>query len=405
MRQYLLLFISLLLLGCQGTQKDQYSIELINTPADENALAPRLFRSDKGQVYMSWLEKKVKNTQLKFSMLEDGSWTQPKLISEGENWFVNWADFPSIIENNGTLSAHWLEKRAEGTYDYDVKVSQSKDQGISWSTPFTPHKDSIAAEHGFVSMLPLHDQDNFLTWLDGRNTKAMNHDAHNEGHGGSGAMTIRAGIFNDNGDMLNDWELDARTCDCCQTTTALTASGPIVAYRNRSDEEIRDIYISRLIDDAWSEPAPVYNDNWKISGCPVNGPSLVANGDNVAIAWFTAAAGFGQVKMAISKNSGASFSAPTILSEGNTNGRVGTTLLENGHIIISWMETSAELASILIAEFDEDGKELNRKTIAQTDSSRGSGFPVITNIDNNLVVAWTESGESSLIKTAFITLN
>ena len=39
--------------------------------------------------------------------------------------------------------------------------------------------------------------------------------------------------------------LDARACDCCQTDAAMTSAGPVVVYRNRTEEEIRDIYIAR----------------------------------------------------------------------------------------------------------------------------------------------------------------
>ena len=36
-------------------------------------------------------------------------------------------------------------------------------------------------------------------------------------------------------------ELDPKVCDCCQTAAAVTDDGPVVVYRNRSDQELRDI--------------------------------------------------------------------------------------------------------------------------------------------------------------------
>ena len=89
-----------------------------------------------------------------------------------------------------------------------------------------------------------------------------------------------------------------------QTAAAVTAEGPIVAYRDRSEGEIRDIYISRLAGGTWSEPAPVHRDNWKIAACPVNGPALSANGRQVAIAWFTAQGEEGHVFAAFSSDPG-----------------------------------------------------------------------------------------------------
>ncbi|OEK06270.1 hypothetical protein [Roseivirga misakiensis] len=390
--------------ACQSNNELKIEVLSLDSPASTNSLTPRLFTNDEGKVYLSWLERKSESIQFKFTTLNGTKWDAPKLISEGNNWFVNWADFPSLIENRGTLSAHWLKKRAEGTYDYDVHVTQSRDRGQVWSSSFIAHKDSIAAEHGFVSMLPLDENQNFITWLDGRNTKSDTQMSHN-GHHSGGAMTIRAGIFDDEGEMINEWELDGRTCDCCQTTAAITSNGPIVAYRDRSHEEIRDIYITRHLNGKWTTPKAIYNDNWEIKGCPVNGPSIVASQDLVAIAWFTATPGFSQVKMAISKDGGENFNTPVIISQGNTNGRVGTVLLENGNIAVSWMETIDKEANILVGIFDREGNEINRKIIAQTAASRASGFPVMTRNGNNLIMAWTESEESSIVKSAIISLD
>lgn len=404
MKRILCCLFPLLFFACAQPKAPELEITPTTSPTADNSLTPRLFTNKNGQTYLSWLERKDGKTQFKFSQLDNGQWAAPKLISEGDNWFINWADFPSFIENEGTLSAHWLQKRAEGTYDYDVRISQSSDNGENWSESFIPHKDDVAAEHGFVSIRPIANNQNFATWLDGRNTKTAEGQAAEGGHGSGGAMTIRAGIFDNQGSMTNDWELDARTCDCCQTAAAITSNGPIVAYRDRSDDEIRDIYVTRLVNDKWTSPKPIFNDNWNISGCPVNGPSLSAKDEFVALAWFTAAQGFGEVKIAFSNNSGDTFSAPTVIGKGNTNGRVGTTILDNGNIAVSWMETNDDEANIMLAMFNNQGKELIRNSIAQTSSARASGFPVITSSHNKVHLAWTETGETSKVETISITL-
>lgn len=404
MKRILPCIIVLITFACSSPKEPQLEVNVLSSPTADNSLTPRLFTSAEGQTYLSWLERKTEKTQFKFSELQNGQWSTPSLISEGNNWFINWADFPSFIENDGILSAHWLQKRAEGTYDYDVRISQSLDNGKNWSESFIPHKDDIAAEHGFVSMRPI-SNGNFLTWLDGRNTKPAGDHTTEGGHGGGGAMTIRAGIFDSQGEMTSDWELDARTCDCCQTAAAITNNGPIVAYRDRSNDEIRDIYVTRLVNDKWTDPKPVFNDNWNISGCPVNGPSLSARGEFVVLAWFTAAKGFGEVKIAFSQDAGDNFGNPTVIAKGNTNGRVGTTILDNGNIAVSWMETIDDVANIMLAIFNGNGEELIRKSITQTSAARASGFPVISNSKNKVLLAWTETGEHSKVVTASITAN
>ncbi len=184
---------------------------------------------------MSWVEYPSDTTDaLQYYTLEGEHWSAPKTISSSSEWFVNWADFPYLTafpDKKETLVAHWLQKRTEGVYDYDVKIAISKDDGNEWSPSFIPHNDSIAAEHGFVSLLPISENRLFATWLDGRKTKTQ-----------EGAMTLRSAEFDQSGNLFEEVELDGRVCDCCQTDAVMTSQGPIVVYRDRSEKEVRDIY-------------------------------------------------------------------------------------------------------------------------------------------------------------------
>ena len=85
-------------------------------------------------------------------------------------------------------------------------------------------------------------------------------------------MTIRFAQLTKNGEIINNTELDAMTYECCQTSITDSEDGPIVVYRDRSEDEIRDIYITKSILGEWDELKSAHNDNWKINGCPVNGP-------------------------------------------------------------------------------------------------------------------------------------
>ena len=74
--------------------------------------------------------------------------------------------------------------------------------------------------------------------------------------------------------------------------------------------EVRDIYIVRQINGSWSAPQAIYADNWQINGCPVNGPSVAADGRRVVVAWFTSVGDTPHVKVAFSENAGATFNKP-----------------------------------------------------------------------------------------------
>lgn len=401
LRQSYLLLLTILFFSCSSGDKDELAkVNPIASPASQSSEEPFLFTAEDGDVYLSWIERKENKDQFKFSKMIDGKWSTSQLISEGDNWFVNWADYPSIMVNSEVMAAHWLQKRAEGTYDYDVRMSLSANEGSAWDESFIPHTDGVSAEHGFVSMLPMTNNRTFATWLDGRFTKG---EEHSEGSlGGVGAMTLRAAIFDKNGKSESEWELDNRVCDCCQTTAAMTSNGPIVIYRNRTEDEIRDMAIVRWENNAWTEPSIVHADDWNIAGCPVNGPSVAANKDFVAVSWFTASNANPTVKLSVSEDAGKNFAEPIVISQGNTNGRVGTTLLADNSIVVTWMETKNDAAQILLGHFDKSGNHLATKTIAQSSAARSSGFPVVSSTGNKVILAWTEVGENKQVQTASV---
>ncbi|MGW8121411.1 exo-alpha-sialidase [Roseivirga echinicomitans] len=390
--------------SCQTAKETTPTITNIESPAAKGSQEPNLFTDKKGNVYLSWVEKKEKKATLSFSKLENGKWSSPQIISEGDNWFLNWADFPSIAVNEDWMAAHWLQKRNKGTYDYDVRISLSSNDGKDWGESFIPHTDGVSAEHGFVSMMPLDENRMIATWLDGRYTKGDGQESA-DGHSmGGGPMTLRAAIFDKSGEILEEWELDNRVCDCCQTSVTMTDNGPVVVYRNRSEEEIRDMYIVRYVNGAWTAPQIIHADNWEIAGCPVNGPSIISSGQNTAVAWFTASGGLPTVKLALSNDAGATFSAPIIVSEEITSGRVGATMLPDQSVLISYMETKNETAQIMLAQYNQKGELLQKIEVAQSSSARSSGFPILTSNKEDVYISWTEIGETSMVRTAKVNL-
>ena len=402
-----------LLVSCQPTTESNAlqadAIQMISSPCT-NGVQGRLFSTPSGEVLLSWTEFLNDSTDaLQFSRWQNDQWSAPKTIATGTNWFTNWADFPALAVYPGAeeqMLAHWLQMRAEGTYDYDIYLSQSQDGGENWGEPFIPHRDSIAAEHGFVSMIPVRDDRIFMSWLDGRNTKG-DHDSPAEqdhAHGHGGAMTLRAAEVAPDGKLYAEAELDARVCDCCQTSAALTELGPIVAYRDRSQEEIRDISVVRQVDGQWLPAQNVHNDNWKIAGCPVNGPSIKARGNRVAIAWFTAPDSTGLVKFAWSNDNGANFGKPIRIDNGNPLGRVAVEFIDDQTVAISWMEQNGQIGEIHLVTVDASGRRSEDIMVAQTEASRQSGFPVMAANDDALFLAWTGVDSLVQVQTAMVPL-
>lgn len=389
----ILLFIAILfvILSCnQSGSKTVITIKEISSPATDSCAEPYLFTDKKGIVFLSWIEKKNKESTLKFSTLSGDQWTEPVTIAAGNNWFVNWADYPLLTgDGEKNLVAHFLEKSEKGTYTYDVKLVTSADEGKTWSVPGILHDDGKKAEHGFVSMIPYEDK-YFISWLDGRNAVMETEGGHDAGH--HGQMTIRGAIVDKKGKKSAEWELDNRVCDCCQTSAAITANGPVVVYRDRSEEEIRDISIVRLVNGKWTSPKPIFLDNWKINGCPVNGPRADAMGNNLVVAWFSSPDMKAQVNIVFSTDGGALFNAPIRIDEGKGIGRVDVVMLDDKSAVVSWMEGSA----IKAAKVYIDGKKEPSIIISTSSESRSSGFPQMTKSGDNLIFAWTDEKEKTI---------
>ncbi|HWL39539.1 MAG TPA: hypothetical protein VNO75_04810 [Gemmatimonadaceae bacterium] len=380
-------------------------IDSIASPAGNGSAEPNLTAAPDGRVYMTWLEPSDSGHTLRFAVLDGEQWSRAQTIRAGRDFFVNWADFPSIeVLADGRLAAHWLQRNGSGTYAYGVRISQSADGGRTWSSAVTPHRDNSQTEHGFVALWP--DAGTLgAVWLDGRNFKPGGHDAPN-GHNAANEMMLLTTAVRADGSLAPEIRLDERACDCCQNSAAVTADGPIVAYRDRSPDEIRDIHVTRRVAGKWSAGVPVHADNWKIAACPVNGPAIAAVGRRVALAWFTAANDSARVKVAFSDNAGSSFSAPVRVDGGNPAGRVDVAMLEDGGALVTWIERSGgDTAAVQTRRVRTDGTMGPSMTIASASAARASGFPRLAITGSDVVFAWTVPGRPSSVRVALARLS
>jgi hypothetical protein len=385
---YLILLFCLFLINCKQEAKKLEPEVLVNlveevlSPAGASSSLPHLVSNTNGTL-VSWVETKGDSLDtLFFSELDNGTWQEPQAIAQGGDWFVNWADYPMIAENKGNYWSHVLKKSTEGTYSYDVKMTIKPKESTKWETNMSLHTDGTPTEHGFVTVLPYKDAF-FVTWLDGRNTEE-------NAAGERGAMTVRAAEVAANGKVSHEHELDVSTCDCCQTTAAITDNGPVVLYRDRSEEEIRDISIVRQVNGTWTAPKTIHADGWKIKGCPVNGPKVAAMGNNLVAAWFTGAQDTARVQVVFSKDGGENFQKPTVIAEGTTIGRVDVVWVDEETAVVSWMDIKEKVASLNVAKISRTGVLSEKVTVVEMNGSRQSGFPQLEKVDDMLYFAWTD---------------
>ncbi|HWS56263.1 MAG TPA: sialidase family protein [Pyrinomonadaceae bacterium] len=379
------LIFSFILLACAAPRPAAAQVRQLPSPAPEQSAQPNLAVGRDGRVYLSWVERlPEKRFALRFSTKEGARWSAPRTAAEGQDWFVNWADFPTLAAlPDGSLAAHWLVRSGPAVYAHDVKVSRSTDGGRTWSEPVTPHGDGTPTEHGFVSMFPAAGGALAAVWLDGRGIKGGHHGNH-----GRDNMTLRFTAFGRDGRPRPDALLDERVCECCQTSAAVTSEGPVVVYRDRSAEEIRDISIVRLRGGRWSAPATVHQDGWKLDGCPVNGPAVAAEGRRVVVAWYTGAGERFRVQAAFSEDAGESFGPPVRVDDGEPTGRVGVVALKDGSAVVSWMEKTAGGVEVRLRRVRPGGKRGESVSVAATAEARASGYPRVVKAKDSVVVAW-----------------
>ena len=390
--------LTLALTGC--TQTGEPEVLEADNPATANSQLPFLYTDNSGQLFFSWVEPANTENEYRhlYSKLMENGWTDPTEIQRSDSWFVNWADFPSLVGYNGNpMAAHQLRKIPGNTYSYEIDIStHANDQ---WNTPFTLHNDSTATEHGFVSMTALNAESFMAIWLDGRQTEDRSDEEY---FNMDKAMSLRSAIINTDGTVTDRLLIDDSVCDCCPTSMVITPKGPVAAYRNRTDEEIRDIYVTRYLNGSWTSPAAVLNDSWKIGACPVNGPKLAAAGSNVGIAWYTAADGESAVKVAYSSDSGETFGDPVIINKGSTLGRVDITLDEAGQTYVSEINKRGEQHYVTVHKINFDTGESVAHEVGVISGSRSSGFPQMELHNGELFLAWTDIAEdkTTRLKTA-----
>ena len=380
MKKLIIIFSFLTTIYCS---RKEVHVQEIPFFYDNSNAQPNLV-SYNGSLSLSWISSKEENKAfLNYSQYKKGRWIKPQVIASGSDWFVNWADFPAHAINQDLIITSHLNKSASGTYTYDVVLNLQKLSGEKIREDFLLNTDGIKAEHGFVSIMANNEKGFFITWLDGRNT------IEKKLEGDHKPMTIRFAEITDKGDVIKESELDASTCDCCQTSIAITNDGPIVVYRDRSEEEVRDIYIVKNINGTWEKPNAVHDDGWIINGCPVNGPKVAVNSKNLAVSWFTVSNNHPLVNVSFSKNNGNSFGAPLKVNDHDAIGRVDVAFLNDEEVIVSYMEVDDIGTYLRIKKVSFDGKISEPITISKIDGGRNTGVPQLEIIDSEIFIVWT----------------
>lgn len=379
-------------------------VEPLATPAGEGSLGPYL-SVDAETAWLSFVEPDSAGHGLVVARLDGSEWRRVGRAASGADWFVNWADVPSVEPSGpGVLWAHWLERLGEDRYAYGVRIARSKDAGATWSEPAWLHDDRSATEHGFAALAGDGRGGVTAVWLDGAKYAT-----------GENEMQVRARDFAPDGTAGPETAVDARTCDCCPNAAVRLANGRLVAaYRDRSLEEVRDVAVAtRSADGRWGEARHLDPTGWRIESCPVNGPALATDGERVVAAWFTMEGAESRVFSAFSEDGGETFGAAVRVDEGRAVGRVDVALLADGSAVVAWIEATGAgggpgaegaAAGIVARRVRADGSASPARLLVETEASRAAGYPRLAALGSELLLAWTEVSPEREVRTARVRL-
>jgi len=330
---------------------------------------PQLSRSADGSIHLIWVaDTEVEGeASLQYLRWTDGKWSTPYALEKGRGWFRNWADFPQFREGaEGAALVTWLAYAADGK-SYGIMYRKRREAGAAWSMPEVLHQDREAVEHGFVSLVPLAEGRFFANWLQ----------SEKEGP----PTALMGAIVGSDGVMQEEQVLDALVCDCCGTDSVVLPSGRVlIAYRDRSEEEIRDIRVLKGMPgepESWGDPTAVGQERWRTASCPVNGPALDADGSFVALAFFSGGGRTGtSVRLAFSRGGGQRWMPAKILAGGKqVLGRVDVAVMpDKGPVVVSWLEKTEEGAVWCARAIPRQGAMGPILRFAEVQGGRNDGF-------------------------------
>ncbi len=362
--------------------------ESIPNPAGALSLQANWSTTQDGSPLLSWVEKaKDGSYSLKYAIRHGAAWQETHTIAAGRRFFRHPAELPEVMTlPDGTLMAHWIEMPNEASEAEFAYVSASHD-GAKWTTPVMAHKDKSMVQHGLASMVASGDHEASLLWLEALK-------------GEDGPTSLKRTVISAEGAVVKEESLDSDVCGCCPTSVVKTSKGLLVAYRDHTTDDIRDIAIIRFEGGKWS-PSKILNpDKWKIDACPVNAASAGAKGDKVAVSWYTGAQDPPRVQVAFSADAGATFTKPVLASTGHSYGFTSLAIDDDGAgATVSWLEKGGDAARILARHVAAAGTLGPVVQVAQG-SKTSLGYPRLLHTGADTWIAWGSAAGDGKIQTA-----
>lgn len=376
--------VLLLVLVAVAASGQTLKVDAVPNPSGTESLQAHWATASDGSPMLSWLEKsKDGSLSLRYAIRRGGHWSDARTIVANRQFFRQPAESPSLISfPNGSLLAEWVELPPGSGEAENLFVSASRD-GTQWTTPVMAHRDKSPVQHALASMAASGDNEGSLVWLEALK-------------GEDAPSALKRTVVGSDGKVVKEETVDSDVCTCCPTSIVKTPKGLLVAYRDHSSQDIRDIAVVRLENGRWLPSKILNDDKWEINACPVNGAAAAAKDNRVAIAWYTEAQDTPRTQLALSSDGGATFSKPIRISTGNSFGHTSIALDGNGSAVVSWLEEgSGEGVRLLARQVTSAGVAGPVVEVAQG-AQRSIGYPRLLQAGNETWIAWGNSGNAKI---------
>lgn len=288
-----------------------------------------------------------------------------------------------IVDHSGRIFVIYTAVIAHTTTQL---LSISSDNGRSFSIPILLGKKAPEAI-SYLGRLALSPSGQvYAFWLDERDRT----DWRKPGFSVYSTMIGNESISN-----LVNQKLAGTVCECCRIAVAFDNDNqPILFTRFIYPDNIRDHGLLQMRPKG-EEPFSwrVTFDQWKIRGCPEQGPAIsIGDNNQYHIAWFTQGSVRQGLFYAYSSNQGRHFSNP--LSFGTLENMSGypDIMADGKQVFLTWTEFDGAKMKLLVMQSIDMGRSWSPAK-AISESTAGSDIPFLLRSAKGVFVSWNTKDE------------
>ncbi len=244
-----------------------------------------LLSNTNGKILLSWTEKDpqgITSFCLAFSTDNGSTFSNKKVIFSGNGVSNSRMMRAKVLaKKDGSLFAVF-SNRADAAAGgrgraADLVYCVSKDNGSNWTSPKSVDADPTTCMRGFFDAVLMANDEVAIAYL----KDVANSTKHEE-------RNLRL-VTTKNGSFLPERIIDPVVCDCCPIGLLVDKIGALNVYYRDNNDDIRDMAMMTSTDNGltFTSPKIVYDDQWKIQGCPHSGPIASTDGKNKLISWYS----------------------------------------------------------------------------------------------------------------------